>query len=176
MRMLLTTFLAVLFFWMAFSVVDKRYSGVSVAYVLKTEPIYCNQLVDTTPYFIQIPWGFQWFLLPSYCNWYPICGGCIVFNSGFPLYPFDNHYFPITTNQMIADSALCVDTIKDSPIVEDSLMLQDSIVTPRKSWRHKFRTWFQNLRSAGRKYQDMTTNTKVSMLPNISPNPSPMAM
>lgn len=176
MRMLATTILILLFFWVAFSTWEKRFPRGSIDYVLNTEPIYCNQPVDTTPYFFLIPWDFQWILLPSYCcNWYPICGGCVVYDNQFPFHNFDNHYFPVTSNQMMADTTLCLDTIKKSPEVEDFLKFQDSIVTPRKSWRHKVRLWFQNLRSAGRKYQDTTTNAKVSMHPNISPNPSPMA-
>ena len=175
MRMFATTILILLFFWVAFSTLEKRFPRGSIDYVLNTEPIYCNQPVDTTPYFFLIPWDFQWFLLPSYYNWYPFCGGCVVNDTGFPLYPLDNHYFPVTSNQMMADTTLCLDTIKKSPVVEDSLKIQDSIVTPRKSWRHKFRSWFQNLRSAGRKYQDSTTNAKVRMDPKISENGSPTA-
>ena len=181
MRMLATTILVLLFFWvMVLSVGIENSSERYTDYVFKTEPDQFNLPIDTTPYFnfILIPWDFQFLPFSAYsCNWwYPACGGCIVYDQGWPLgRDFYPNAFP-NAAKIPTDSTLCLDTIKKSPVVEDSLLVQDSIVTPRKSWRYKFRSWFQNLRSAGRKNQDTTTNTKVSMDPNISPNPSPRAM
>ena len=180
MRMLATTILILLFFWvMVLSVGIENSSERYTNFVFKTEPAQFNLPIDTTPYFnfILIPWDFQLFSFPwTGYNWYPTCGGCIVYDHGWPLGSnFNPNGFP-NAAQLPTDSTLCLDTIKKPPKVEDSLLVHDSIVTPRKSWRYKFRSWFQNLRSAGRKNQDTTTNTKVSMDPNISPNPSPMAM
>lgn len=179
MRLFLATGMGLFLLWciLLWSHVDG--GKVSSLSAFKLDPVYYNQPADTNAYFnfVLIPWDFQLFSFPLACNyWYPTCGGCIVYDQGWPIGSnFNPNGFP-NAAQLPADSTLFLDTIKKPPVVEDSLLVQDSIVTPRKSWRYKFRSWFQNLRSAGRKYQDSTTNAKVRMDPKISEKGSPTAM
>jgi hypothetical protein len=180
MRMLASTILILLFFWvMVLSVGIENSSERYTDYVFKTEPAQFNLPIDTTPYFnfILIPWDFQLFSFPwSGYNWYPTCGGCIVYDQGWPL---GRDFYPNGSSndaKFPSDSTLCLDTIKKSPVVEDSLLVRNANISPRKSWRYKFRAWFQNLRSAGRKNQDSTINAKVRIDPKISEKGSPTAM
>ncbi len=62
------------------------------AYTFKTEPAQFNVPIDTSVYLYLIPWDFHFDPFPLSCNfWYPTCGGCIVYNNGWPL---GNLYFP----------------------------------------------------------------------------------
>ncbi len=152
---------------------------------LKTEPTYYTPPVDTVsaPYLFII--GDYWLNFTidwSGMNYYPWsmgCGGCIVYNEYYPGWNpggFGSFNFPNPVVSASTDT-LCQDTIKRVRFIEDSLIekVAVSIVTKKKMGQ-KVKLFFQNLRSAGRKYQDRTTKAKVRMDPNMSENASPMAM
>jgi hypothetical protein len=114
------------------------------AYTFKTEPAQFNVPIDTSVYRYFLPWDFQFDPFPWNCNfWYPTCGGCIVYNNGWPL---GNLYFPtislegqIGTAQEVvkADSvAVFIDTTETMAVV-DTTSIQKKL-TRKEKWQKRW--------------------------------------
>lgn len=165
--------------------VGQRSSRVLYSSELKTEPTYYTPRLDTVsaPYLFLI--GDYWTNFPIDMPWiyyFPSsgsgCGGCVVYNEYYPGWNprgFGSFNFPNPVVLAFVDT-LCQDTIKKVPMIEDSLI--EKVMVPiviKKKMGQKVKLFFQNLRSAGRKYQERTTKAKVRMDPNMSENASPIA-
>lgn len=84
---------------------------------LKTDPVYHTHVFemelhkDTMPWPFVLIWDASWFqgMNFGYLNWWPTCGGCIVYDSWWPnQYPWmnnmDNNFFPVNAEQAVNDS------------------------------------------------------------------------
>jgi hypothetical protein len=138
---------------------SQRSEHAAYSYELKTVPVYCNLPLDTVS--VPFPFSFSDFWLGFPLDWmghnYPSwgwgCGGCIVY-SDYPAWNPGGMWqfnFSNPVEIPIKDS-LCQDTIKEVPIVEDSLKNLDSVlIMPRKSIKERLLLRFQNMRLFFRK-------------------------
>jgi hypothetical protein len=118
-------------------------------YTLKTDPPQFNPPIDTSRYgnIIFLPWDFQLFPFPLYCNtWYPACGGCIVYDSGWPLgNNFNHNDFPKDYESQSLDSSV-VDTNKVRTTIADTTSVEDSPMSKKKlSRKEKWRKRLERL-------------------------------
>lgn len=114
-----------------------------IEYHFKTDPPQFNVPIDTSVYLIFLPWDFQMFSFPLYCNtWYPTCGGCIVYDSGWPFGNNFNHIdFPRADetqpmDSSVVDTVQMITTIADTTSVEDSMVLEKKL-SRKEKWRKR---------------------------------------
>ncbi len=114
-------------------------------YTLKTDPPQFNVPIDTSVYFnfIFLPWDFQLFPFTWSCyNWYPTCGGCIVYNSSWPLgnnfnlidFPRADETLPMDTS--VVDTIQMITTIADTTSIADSTVLKKKL-SRKEKWRKR---------------------------------------
>ncbi len=125
---------------------------------LKTDPVYHTHVFemelhkDTMPWPYVLIWDASWFqgLNFGYLNWWPTCGGCIVYDTWPNHYPWmgnvDNNFFQVyvppitadTTSQSIIDSMQMAKQSEELISAIETIQARETIDTDSK-WKRFFK-------------------------------------
>jgi hypothetical protein len=124
-------------------------------YTFATDPPQFNVPIDTSVYFnfIFIPWDFQLYTLPwSGYSWYPTCGGCVIYEPGWPLgnqwlYSNNNGInFPraeeLPKDTAVVDTNLVIVSIADTTTMTDTVKMKKRFSRQEKWQRFKSKLHF----------------------------------
>ncbi|MEY4330909.1 MAG: hypothetical protein RL609_1657 [Bacteroidota bacterium] len=132
-------FLGTTFLYFSISGVPNRQSHRQ--YSFATDPPQFNLPIDTSVYFnfIFLPWDFQF---PMSCfGWYPTCGGCVIYEPGWPLgnqWLYNNNSAMIFSraDELSKDTAV-VDTNRVLVSVKDTTAVVDTVKVIKKLSRQE---------------------------------------